>query len=194
MEQQRLRLVQGTHPRQEKRSAERRPLSVPGQIVWKDARGTTRLASVVTKDVSEHGVRVECLGGVPIPLYRLVYFQLDRGLRERGDRNRAALLDDGKGAQALRRHAVRQLERPEAARQSGELLVEKGSDFRARVRLRRNCIGDQTGYLFVVIRQNDETPRNCRGSQDICCPFGIAFPLTLIKRKREAERYKTFGK
>jgi hypothetical protein len=85
MEQQRLRLVQGTHPRAEKRTAERRPLNIPAQIVWKDARGTTRLASVVTRDVSEHGVRVECLGGLPIPLYRLVYFQLDRSLRERSD-------------------------------------------------------------------------------------------------------------
>ena len=56
---------------------------MPGQIVWKDARGATRMASVVTKDVSENGVRVECLGGVPIPLYRLVYFQLDRCMRER---------------------------------------------------------------------------------------------------------------
>jgi hypothetical protein len=81
--EQRLRLVQGTHARADKRASERRPLSIPGQIVWKDARGTTRMAAVVTKDVSEHGVRVECLGGVPIPLYRLVYFQLDRGLRER---------------------------------------------------------------------------------------------------------------
>jgi hypothetical protein len=81
--EQRLRLVQGTHTRSDKRASERRPLSVPGQIVWKDARGTTRMASVVTKDVSEHGVRVECLGGVPIPLYRLVYFQLDRCMRER---------------------------------------------------------------------------------------------------------------
>ena len=81
--EQRLRLVQGTHTRYEKRASERRPLSVAGQIVWKDARGTTRMASVVTRDVSEHGVRVECLGGVPIPLYRLVYFQLDRCMRER---------------------------------------------------------------------------------------------------------------
>lgn len=81
--EQRLRLVQGTHARAEKRATERWPITVPGQIVWKDARGTTRMASVITKDVSEHGVRVECLGGVPIPLYRLVYFQLDRNLRER---------------------------------------------------------------------------------------------------------------
>jgi hypothetical protein len=85
MEQQRLRLVQGTQTRTEKRSSDRRALNVPGQIVWKDARGTTRLATVVTRDVSEHGVRVDCLGGVPIPLYRLVYFQLDRTLRDRAD-------------------------------------------------------------------------------------------------------------
>ena len=54
--EQRLRLVQGTNPnRIEKRAAERRPLAVPGQIVWKDARGTTRMASVVTRDVSDSG-------------------------------------------------------------------------------------------------------------------------------------------
>jgi len=58
---------------------------VPGQIVWKDAKGTTRLASVVTRDVSEHGVAVECLNGAAIPLYRLVYFQVDRDARNRPD-------------------------------------------------------------------------------------------------------------
>jgi hypothetical protein len=84
--EQRLRPVQGSQAgRYEKRAAERRPLAVPGQIVWKDARGTTRMAAVVTRDVSEHGVSVECLGGTPIPLYRLVYFQLDRVARERAD-------------------------------------------------------------------------------------------------------------
>jgi hypothetical protein len=65
--------------------AERRRLAVPGQIVWKDARGTTRMAPVVTRDVSEYGVSVECLGGIPIPLYRLVYFQIDREARNRPD-------------------------------------------------------------------------------------------------------------
>jgi len=55
--EQRLRLVQGgQQPRGEKRTSERRRLEVPGQIVWKDAGGTTRFASVVTRDVSEHGV------------------------------------------------------------------------------------------------------------------------------------------
>lgn len=80
--EQRFRLVQGGHhTRSDKRSSERRRVAVPGQIVWKDARGTTRLASVVTRDVSEHGVSVECLNGPAIPLYRLVYFQVDRQAR-----------------------------------------------------------------------------------------------------------------
>lgn len=82
--EQRLRLVQGGG-RYEKRDGDRHRVSVPGQIVWKDARGTTRMASVVTRDVSEHGVSVDCLGGTPIPQYRLVYFQVDRGARSRTD-------------------------------------------------------------------------------------------------------------
>ena len=84
--QQSLRLVQGSNPaREEKRAAERHPLAVPGQLVWKDARGTTRMASVVTRDVSETGVSVECLQGPAIPLYRIVYFQVDRTARNRTD-------------------------------------------------------------------------------------------------------------
>ena len=80
--EQRLRLVQGGHqPRSEKRTSERRRLAVAGQIVWKDARGNTKLTEVVTRDVSEHGVSVECLNGAAIPLYRLVYFQVTREAR-----------------------------------------------------------------------------------------------------------------
>lgn len=82
---QRFRLLQGGHPRSEKRISDRRHLNVPGQIVWKDARGSTRMASVVTRDVSDNGVAVDCLNGTPIPLYRLVYFQVDRGARQRAD-------------------------------------------------------------------------------------------------------------
>ena len=84
--EQRLRLVQGGHqPRSEKRTSDRRRISVPGQIVWKDARGATKLTSVMTRDVSEHGVSVECLNGATIPLYRLVYFQVDREARHLSD-------------------------------------------------------------------------------------------------------------
>ena len=84
--EKRLRLVQGTNiDRFENRLTERRPVSVPGQIVWKDGKGTTRMASVVTRDVSELGVSVECLQGPAIPLYRIVYFQIDKSVRSRAD-------------------------------------------------------------------------------------------------------------
>jgi hypothetical protein len=82
--EQRLRLVQGGG-RYEKRVEDRHPVAVPGQILWKDARGATRMAAVVTRDVSPHGVSVDCLGGLPIPLYRLVYFQVDKAARNRTD-------------------------------------------------------------------------------------------------------------
>ena len=81
--EQRLRLVGGS--RYEKRNEDRHPIAVSGQILWKDAKGNTRMASVVTRDVSVHGVSVDCQGGTPIPLYRLVYFQVDRSQRERTD-------------------------------------------------------------------------------------------------------------
>ena len=84
--EQRLRLVQGGHQaRSDKRSAERRRIEVPGQLVWKDARGNTKLTSVVTRDVSDCGVSVECRNGAAIPLYRLVYFQVDREARQHPD-------------------------------------------------------------------------------------------------------------
>ena len=83
--EQRLRLVQGSGPRDENRASERRRVAVPGQIIWKDAKGSTRMAAVVTRDVSDHGVSVECTAAAAIPLYRLVYFQVDRDVRNRTD-------------------------------------------------------------------------------------------------------------
>lgn len=83
--EQRLRLVQTPGAWYEKRAADRHRISVPGQILWKDARGNTKMASVVTRDVSENGVSVECQGAATIPLYRLVYFQVDRAARDRAD-------------------------------------------------------------------------------------------------------------
>ena len=83
--EQRLRLIQGSSGRPDKRSAERRKVQVPGQIVWKDHRGQTQMASVVTRDVSEHGVSIECRTGLSIPMYRLVYFQIDRLSRHHAD-------------------------------------------------------------------------------------------------------------
>ncbi len=83
--EQRLRLVQGVAGRVEKRSAERKRVQVPGQIVWRDGRGHTRLAAVVTRDVSDHGASIECREELNLPLYRLVYFQVDRHVRNRPD-------------------------------------------------------------------------------------------------------------
>ena len=59
------------------RAAERVAVRLPARLTWKDQRGSTRFASVVTRDVSQLGVYVECLSAVSIPLYRLVQFQLE---------------------------------------------------------------------------------------------------------------------
>jgi hypothetical protein len=64
------------------RAAERRPLTLPARLTWKDNRGATRFASVVTRNVSEYGVLVECQTAVSIPMYRLVQFQLERDVRD----------------------------------------------------------------------------------------------------------------
>src|SRR3954468_2047582 len=67
---------------QNKRSTERRPMALPARLTWKDARGTTRFATVVTRNVSQFGVYVEAQSPVSIPLFRLVQFQLERDGRD----------------------------------------------------------------------------------------------------------------
>jgi hypothetical protein len=62
----------------EQRLTARSLLGVPGRLVWKDARGTTRFNSVVIRDVSETGAYVESVSGAAIPLYRLVSLQPER--------------------------------------------------------------------------------------------------------------------
>jgi hypothetical protein len=61
-----------------KRSSERLTINVPARITWKDASGAVRFASVMTRDISEAGVFVECEAGAAIPLYRLVHLQVER--------------------------------------------------------------------------------------------------------------------
>ena len=63
------------------RQSERRSLVLPGRVTWKDARGTTRFASVVTRNVSDTGVFIEWSESTSIPLFRLVTFQLERDAR-----------------------------------------------------------------------------------------------------------------
>lgn len=67
------------------RRAERQPLTVTGRLMWRDARGIQRFATIVTRDVSDDGVYLECRSSEPIPLYRLVYLQIERGERRADD-------------------------------------------------------------------------------------------------------------
>jgi len=62
----------------EQRVSTRRDVNVPARLTWKDQRGVQRFASVITRNVSEHGVYVECQAAVSIPMFRLVQFQLER--------------------------------------------------------------------------------------------------------------------
>lgn len=64
------------------RMSDRRNVAMAARLTWKDQRGATRFATVVTRNVSEYGVYVECSSPVSIPLYRLVQFQLERDVRE----------------------------------------------------------------------------------------------------------------
>ena len=71
-----------TEAEKPKRSSERRAVTLPARLTWKDQRGATRFVTVVTRNVSEFGVFVECQSAVAIPLFRLVQFQLERDVRE----------------------------------------------------------------------------------------------------------------
>jgi len=61
--------------------AERKSVALPGRVTWKDGRGTTRFASVTTRNVSETGVFIDWHEATTIPLYRLVNFQIERDVR-----------------------------------------------------------------------------------------------------------------
>jgi len=67
---------------QHPRIGARRKVRVPGRLTWRDSTGTLRFVSVVTSDVSDLDVFVECQVPASIPLYRLVHFQIERGARE----------------------------------------------------------------------------------------------------------------
>ena len=64
------------------RIGDRRKLRVPGRLTWRDASGTLRFVSVMTRDVSDVDAFVECQAPTSIPLYRLVHFQIERPGRE----------------------------------------------------------------------------------------------------------------
>ena len=67
--------------RNPQRSSERRVVSLPARLTWKDASGAVRFISVTTRDVSDAGAFVECEAGAAIPLFRLVHLQIERSTR-----------------------------------------------------------------------------------------------------------------
>jgi hypothetical protein len=69
-------------PAHNKRRTERHSVVLPARLTWKDRRGSTRFATVIARDVSEHGVYVECQSPISIPLFRLVHVQLERDARD----------------------------------------------------------------------------------------------------------------
>lgn len=69
----------------QQRIGHRRQVRVPGRLTWRDASGTLRFASVMTRDVSDVDVFVECQVPASIPLYRLVHFQIEGTARDCDD-------------------------------------------------------------------------------------------------------------
>lgn len=86
-----------------KRASERHSVKVPARLMWKDQRGTTRFVSVVTRDISDHGVYVECQSAVSIPLYRLVQFQIERDMRDASNQPLPMALRQGRILSAVYR-------------------------------------------------------------------------------------------
>jgi hypothetical protein len=83
------------------RIGNRRKVRVPGRLTWRDASGTLRFVSVMTRDVSDVDAFVECQVPASIPLYRLVHFQIEWPSRETGQL--PAVLQNGKVLSAIYR-------------------------------------------------------------------------------------------
>ena len=61
----------------------RHPVVVSGRMTWTDATGDDRSVRIRTENVSERGVRLECLSTTEIPLHRLVSLSLSTRARHR---------------------------------------------------------------------------------------------------------------
>jgi hypothetical protein len=84
-----------------RRTGERRALRVPGRLTWRDAGGALRFVSVMTRDVSDVDVFVECQVPASIPQFRLVHLQIEKSARGNVDLPRA--LQQGKVLTAIYR-------------------------------------------------------------------------------------------
>ena len=108
---------------QHSRIGNRRKVSVPARLTWRDASGTLRFVSVVMRDVSDLDAFVECQVPASIPLYRLVHFQVERPARDGQDL--PAALREGKVLSAVYRVGPYQTSSGTPSGYALRLLVEK---------------------------------------------------------------------
>ena len=106
------------------RIGNRRKVRVPGRLTWRDASGTLRFVSVVTRDISDVDAYVECQMPASIPLYRLVHFQVERTARD--TRELPAALRSGKVLSAVYRVGPYQSSTGTPQGYALRLLVEPG--------------------------------------------------------------------
>jgi hypothetical protein len=105
------------------RIGNRRKVSVPARLTWRDASGTLRFVSVVMRDVSEVDAFVECQMPASIPLYRLVHFQVERPARD--GQELPAALREGKVLSAVYRVGPYKTSTGTPSGYALRLLVEK---------------------------------------------------------------------
>jgi hypothetical protein len=105
------------------RIGNRRRVSVPARLTWRDASGTLRFVSVMTRDVSDVDVFVECQVPASIPLFRLVHFQVERPARD--GQELPAALREGKVLSAIYRVGPYKTSTGTPSGYALRLLVEK---------------------------------------------------------------------
>jgi hypothetical protein len=105
------------------RIGNRRTVSVPARLTWRDASGTLRFVSVVLRNVSDVDAFVECQVPASIPLYRLVHFQVERPARDGQDLPPA--LREGKVLSAIYRVGPYKTSSGTPSGYALRLLVEK---------------------------------------------------------------------
>jgi hypothetical protein len=106
------------------RTSSRRPLVVRARVSWKDQRGTTRIANVITRNVSDEAIYVEWREPSAIPLYRLVQFQVS--LEARRDAGLPEPLRSGKVLSAVLRVGERRAATGTPEGYALRLLIDPG--------------------------------------------------------------------
>ena len=120
------------------RIGNRRKVSIPARLTWRDASGTLRFVSVMLRDVSDVDAFVECQVPASIPLYRLVHFQVERPARDGQDLPVA--LREGKVLSAVYRVGPYKTSTGTPSGYALRLLVEKAPAAAAAARRERQAL------------------------------------------------------